>query len=154
MRKIIFMLVMLFSSLMCNAQQKVIQIGNNFKVEKTEKKSESDVKTPYTITVNGKTYPIYKGKKGGLYYIGPDGKKKICPQGSEREDTWKKAIEIIALIFIIFYLLFGWGYIGMSLLFYNDNLFVGFIIFIIAFFASPIFPLYLGIDIKEKLNEK
>lgn len=69
---------MLLSSLCVTAQQKVTQQGNNFQVEKTEK--SEDVKTPYTLTIDGKTYPIYKGKRGGFYYYNSNGKKTYVPK--------------------------------------------------------------------------
>lgn len=82
MKKIIFMLVMLLSSLMCNAQQKVTKIGSTFKVEKPEKSSDKkeEIKTQYFIEIEGKKYPIYKGKKGGYYYYDFQGKKKYVPK--------------------------------------------------------------------------
>lgn len=92
MKKIIFMLVMLLSSLMCNAQQKVTQIGSTFKVEKPEKSSDKkeEVKTQYFIEVEGKKYSIYKGKKGGYYYYNFQGKKKYVPKEVKEKILGKK----------------------------------------------------------------
>jgi len=84
MKKIIFMLVMLLSSLCVSAQtQKVTQIGSTFKVEKSEKSKDqksNETKTSFTIEVEGKRYPIYKGSRGGYYYYDFQGKKKYVPK--------------------------------------------------------------------------
>ena len=93
MKKIIFMLVMLLSSLCVSAQtQKVTQIGSTFKVEKSIEKSKdqksNETKTSFTIEVDGKRYPIYKGSRGGYYYYDFQGKKKYVPK--EVRDKLKK----------------------------------------------------------------
>lgn len=78
------MLVMLLSSFMCNAQQKVTKVGNTFKIEKSfssnKDNKKEEIKTSYFIEVEGKRYPIYKGKKGGYYYYDFQGKKKYVPK--------------------------------------------------------------------------
>lgn len=87
------MLVMLLSSLCVSAQtQKVTQIGSTFKVEKSIEKSKdqksNETKTSFTIEVDGKRYPIYKGSRGGYYYYDFQGKKKYVPK--EVRDKLKK----------------------------------------------------------------
>ena len=86
------MLVMLLSSLMCNAQQKVTQVGYTFKMEKPDKSSDKkeEIKTQYFIEIECRKYSIYKGKKGGYYYYDFQGKKKYVPKEVKERILGKK----------------------------------------------------------------
>lgn len=63
--------ILFFASLTTNAQEPKL-VDKCIIVEKKE--NTQPVKTDYSIKVDGKTYPIYRGPKGGLYFI-KDGKK-------------------------------------------------------------------------------
>jgi hypothetical protein len=82
MRKLVLILVSIFAlSLSCEAQE-VVQTGKTFEVKKKENKKNEPVATGYTITVDGITYPIYKGARGGYFYyvvVNGEQKKRYVP---------------------------------------------------------------------------
>ena len=80
MKKLVLILVSIFAlSLSCEAQE-VVQTGKTFEVKKKkENKKNKPVATGYTITVDGITYPIYKGSRGGYFYYDKNNKRKYVP---------------------------------------------------------------------------
>jgi len=79
MKKLVMILVSIFVlSLSCGAQE-VKQQGKTFEVKKKEKVKSEPVATGYTITVDGVSYPIYKGARGGYFYYDKNNKKKYVP---------------------------------------------------------------------------
>ena len=79
MKKLVLILISCFAlSLSCNAQE-VRQTGSRtFEVQKKKKENSEPTNTGYVIVVDGISYPIYKGQRGGYYYL-KDGKKKYVP---------------------------------------------------------------------------
>ena len=86
MRKLflILMLVMGISSIGAaqSSDAKVQKNGNTFSVVKAEKSSKTTepVATGYNYEVKGKTYPVFQGAKGGLFYVNDNGKKSYLPK--------------------------------------------------------------------------
>jgi len=88
MKKLVLVLVALFTLSLSNSAQEVKQQGKTFEVTKKEKVKSEPKDTGYTITINGITYPIYKGERGGYYYIivvNGEKKKKYVPAEVKRK---------------------------------------------------------------------
>lgn len=66
------------------SSQEVKQQGKTFEVTKKERTKSESIATGYTIVVDGISYPIYKGKRGGYYYV-IEGKKKYVPAEVKRK---------------------------------------------------------------------
>lgn len=77
MKKLVLILVALFTLSLSSNAQEVKQTGKTFEVKKKEKKNEP-IDTGYIITVDGTSYPIYKGTRGGYFYV-KGGKKVYVP---------------------------------------------------------------------------
>lgn len=69
MKKIILAIAMLLT-IGAQAQTQKYQInGNNIVAVSQAKQKKEAQKTPYTFTIKGKTYEVYKGAKGSYYII-------------------------------------------------------------------------------------
>lgn len=80
MKKLVLILVSIFAlSLSCEAQE-VVQTGKIFEVKKKENKKNEPILTGYSITVDGISYPIYKGQRGGYFYYDKNNKRKYVPK--------------------------------------------------------------------------
>lgn len=82
MKKLVMILISIFAlSLSCGAQE-VKQTGKTFEVKKKKKEQTEPIATGYTITVDGISYPIYKGQRGGYFYyvvVNGEQKKRYVP---------------------------------------------------------------------------
>lgn len=79
MKKLVLILISIFAlSLSCEAQE-VKQTGKTFEVTKKKKEQTEPIATGYKITVDGVSYPIYKGVRGGYFYYDKNNKKKYVP---------------------------------------------------------------------------
>lgn len=84
MKKLVLILISCFAlSLSCNAQE-VRQTGKTFEVQKKKKEKSEPILTGYTIKVDGISYPIYKGERGGYFYL-KEGKRKYVPKEVAKE---------------------------------------------------------------------
>lgn len=81
MKKLVMILVALFTLTLSVSAQEVKRTGKTFEVTKKEKPNTEPVNTGFTIKVNGITYPIYKGVRGGyFYYVKGEQKKRYVPK--------------------------------------------------------------------------
>lgn len=84
----------LFFALMCikavnSYGQVVTKQGTTFVIAKEKSNASKEAKkSKYTIKIDGKTYPLYIGPRGGVYYIKGDKKCYNVPQ--EVKDAVKK----------------------------------------------------------------
>lgn len=79
MKKLVLILISCFALSLSGNAQEVVQTGSKtFEVKKKQKENTEPTNTGYVIVVDGITYPIYKGARGGYYYL-KDGKKKYVP---------------------------------------------------------------------------
>lgn len=76
MRKLVILLISCFALSLSGIAQEVRQTGS--KTFEVKKKENEPINTGFTIVVDGISYPIYKGKRGGYFYI-KNGKKAYVP---------------------------------------------------------------------------
>lgn len=81
MRKLVLILVSCFALSLSGNAQEVVQTGKTFEVKKKkENKKNEPILTGYSITVDGVSYPIYKGQRGGYFYYDKNNKRKYVPK--------------------------------------------------------------------------
>ena len=79
MRKLVILLISCFALSLSGIAQEVRQTGSKtFEVKKKENSEPTN--TGFTIVIDGISYPIYKGKRGGYFYIKKNGKRAYVPE--------------------------------------------------------------------------
>lgn len=84
MRKLVLILTCLFALSLSATSQEVKRTGSRtFEVQKKKKENSEPTNTGFTIVVDGITYPIYKGQRGGYFYyvvVNGEQKKRYVPK--------------------------------------------------------------------------
>lgn len=82
---IIAFVLFLFVQITCNAQSQTFRYdGVTYELPKSNSSEDSKPEKVGETVIDGKKYPIYKGKRGGLYII------RTSKEGKERREYLKK----------------------------------------------------------------
>lgn len=85
MKKLVLICLLALS---LSATGQVKRTGMTFEVKKEKKANSEPNNTGFTIKVDGITYPIYKGKRGGYFYyivINGERKKRYVPKDVSKQ---------------------------------------------------------------------